>query len=64
MVNKDQQEVLERMAQRVVPAGIMSALRETYKTDEVLSYNVSPETCLDVLLFSIREVLNGSGNPH
>ncbi len=64
VVNKDQQEVLERMAQRVVPAGIMSALRETYKTDEVLSYNVSPETCLDVLLFSIREVLNGSGNPH
>ena len=64
VVNKDQQEVLEHMAQRVVPAGIMSALRETYKTDEVLSYNVSPETCLDVLLFSIREVLNGSGNPH
>lgn len=64
VVNKDQQEVLERMAKRVVPAGIMSALRETYKTDEVLSYNVSPETCLDVLLFSIREVLNGSGNPH
>lgn len=64
IVNVDQREVLERAAQNVTPAGIMSALREAYKTDETLSYNVSPETCLDVLLFSIREVLNGSGNPH
>lgn len=64
VVNIDQREVLQRVAQKVAPASIMSALREAYKTDETLSYNVSPETCLDVLLFSIREVLNGSGNPH
>ena len=64
VVNIDQREVLQRVAQKVTPASIMSALREAYKTDETLSYNVSPETCLDVLLFSIREVLNDSGNPH
>lgn len=64
IVNIDQREVLQRVAQKVTPASTMSALREAYKTDETLSYNVSPETCLDVLLFSIREVLNGSGNPH
>lgn len=64
IVNIDQREVLQRVAQKVTPASIMSALREAYKTDETLSYNVSPVTCLDVLLFSIREVLNGSGNPH
>lgn len=64
VVNIDQREVLQRVAQKVTPASIMSALREAYKTDETLSYNVSSETCLDVLLFSIREVLNGSGNPH
>lgn len=64
VVNIDQREVLQRVAQKVTPASIMSALREAYKTDETLSYNVSPETCLDVLLFSLREVLNGSGNPH
>ncbi len=64
IVNIDQREVLQRVAQKVTPASIMRALREAYKTDETLSYNVSPETCLDVLLFSIREVLNGSGNPH
>ncbi len=62
VVNIDQREVLQRVAQKVTPASIMSALREAYKTDETLSYNVSPETCLDVLLFSIRKVLHGSGS--
>ena len=42
----------------------LRALREAYKTDEALSYNVSPETCLDTLLFTIREVLHGSGNTY
>lgn len=64
VINVDQRQALEIAAQKVIPAGIMSALREAYKTDEALSYNVSPETCLDALLFSIREVLHGSGNSH
>ena len=64
VINVDQKRVLEIAAQKVTPVGIMDALREAYKTDEALSYNVSPETCLDALLFSIREVLHGSGNPH
>lgn len=64
VINVDQRQALEIAAQKVTPAGIMSALREAYKTDEALSYNVSPETCLDALLFSIREVLYGSGNSH
>ena len=64
VINVDQRQALEIAAQKVTPAGIMSALREAYKTDEALSYNVSPETCLDALLFSIRDVLHGSGNSH
>ncbi len=64
VINVDQKRALEIAAQKVAPVGIMDALREAYKTDEALSYNVSPETCLDALLFSIREVLHGSGNPH
>lgn len=64
VINVDQRQALEIAAQKVTPSGIMSALREAYKTDEALSYNVSPETCLDALLFSIREVLHGSGNSH
>lgn len=64
VINVDQKRALEIAAQKVTPVGIMDALREACKTDEALSYNVSPETCLDALLFSIREVLHGSGNPH
>ena len=36
IVNIDQREVLQRVAQKVTPASIMSALREAYKTDERL----------------------------
>lgn len=64
IINVDQRSALEAAATRVSAAGIMGALREAYKTDEALRYNVSTETCLDALLFSIREVLHGSGNPH
>ena len=64
VINVDQRPALEKAAHGVSIAGIMGALREAYRTDEALSYNVSPETCLDALLFSIREVLHGSGNPH
>ena len=64
MVNIDQRPAVEAAAARVNVEGLMRALREAYKTDEALSYNVSPETCLDTLLFTIREVLHGSGNTH
>lgn len=64
VINVDQREALESAARKMSYEGVMSALREAYRTDEALSYNVSPETCMDALLFSIREVLHGSGNPH
>lgn len=64
MVNIDQRSAVEAAAARVNVEGLMRALREAYKTDEALSYNVSPETCLDTLLFTIREVLHGSGNTY
>ena len=64
VINIDQREALESAARKMSYEGVMSALREAYRTDEALSYNVSPETCMDALLFSIREVLHGSGNPH
>ena len=64
VVNIDQLAAIETAAAWVDVEGLMRALREAYKTDEALSYNVSPETCLDTLLFTIREVLHGSGNTH
>lgn len=64
VVNVDQRASIDAAAAQVGPARIVDALREAYRTDEALRYNVSPETCLDTLLFSIREVLHGSGSPH
>lgn len=64
VVNVDQRPAIEAAAFMAEPAALMGALREAYRTDEAVRYNVSPETCLDALLFSIREVLHGSGSSH
>lgn len=64
IVNVDQRDVITQIAQHIDEAELMDAFREAYRMDEAIAYNVSPETCLDALLFSIREVLHGSGNPH
>lgn len=64
VVNVDALDAINQAAQRASMPGIMNALREAYRTDEALSYNVSPETCLDTLLFSIREVLHGQGSDY
>lgn len=58
IVNADRATAIEALAARVDQAALIGALRETYKTDEAIAYNVSPETCIDALLFSIREVLH------
>lgn len=39
---------------------LTTALAKVDDCDEALAYNVSPETCIDALLFDVREVLNGS----
>ncbi len=64
VVNVDRREGIERAAQRTNLACLVRALDEAYKTDEAIAYNVSPETCLDTLLFTIREVVYGSGSSH
>lgn len=63
VVNTDALPVLNDAAAHASVEGVVFALREAYRTDEALRYNVSPETCIDALLFSIREVLHGSGCP-
>ena len=64
IINVDARDAIETAALRTDAPALLGALREAYRTDEALRYNVSPETCFDALLFSIREVLNGSGSPH
>lgn len=63
VVNTDALPALNDAAAHASVESVVFALREAYRTDEALRYNVSPETCIDALLFSIREVLHGSGCP-
>ena len=62
IVNVDCREYLLQIAPRIDASSLVGVLRETYRCDEAIAYNVSPETCLDVLLFEIRKVLHGSGS--
>lgn len=60
VINEDVREgIVEAAAATDVP-GVTAALRAADKTDEAIAYNVSPETCIDVLLLQIREVLYGT----
>jgi DNA polymerase-3 subunit delta' len=43
---------------------VARALRAVDEADESISYNVSLETCIDVLLFDIREALYETHSPH
>ena len=62
IVNVDCREYLLQIAPRIDASSLVGVLREAYRCDEAIAYNVSPETCLDVLLFEIRKVLHGSGS--
>ena len=60
IVNEDRRAGIEAAALRVKPAALVRALRAHARCDEAIRYNVSPETCIDVLLLQIREELYGS----
>lgn len=64
VVNVDDLEVIDSVAANTTPAALVRALRQAEKTDEAIRYNVSPETCMDVLLFTIRKAIYGSGCSH
>ena len=65
MVNVDRRRRgIERAAQDETLRALVRALDEAYKTDEAIAYNVSPETCLDTLLFTIREGVYWFGSSH
>lgn len=60
VVNIDARPALQAAAQQADAARICRALQAVDEADQALAYNVSPETCLDVLLFDIREALYGT----
>lgn len=61
VINTDFLAEVRAAALDVDVATVAYALRRIEETEQALDYNVSPETCLDAMLFQVREVFNGSG---
>ena len=59
VINTDAAPAIEEAAQAAEPPRIAAALVCVDETDTAIRYNVSPETCVDVMLFTIREELYG-----
>ncbi len=63
VVNVDVRESIERAAAQTTPPSIVAALSAAQEMKDAIAYNVSPETCIDVMLFEVREALYGSYRP-
>ena len=61
VVNLDAREAVAAVAARADEARLAAALAAVRRCNQAIAYNVSPETCLDALLFEVKEVLDGSG---
>lgn len=64
VINEDVQMAIDDAAARTDEAKAAHVLALAREADEAIAYNVSPETCLDALLFEIREGLYGTGSTH
>ena len=64
VINYDVLEEATSVAALVDEPRVVRALQAVEAFDEALSYNVSPETCLDALLFEIGEALYGTHSPY
>lgn len=62
VVNLDAREAIGRVAAAADEARLAAALAAVRRCNQAIAYNVSPETCLDALLFEMKEVLDGSGH--
>ncbi|MEG0070844.1 MAG: AAA family ATPase [Raoultibacter sp.] len=60
VINIDTIRQIEDAAARTDAPHAVRALEAVRHTHEAITYNVSPETCIDVMLFEIREVLYGT----
>ena len=60
VINVDVQEGIEEAAMHTNEANVTCALLCVSKSDDAIAYNVSPETCLDALLFEVRDALFAS----
>ena len=55
----DARAALEDAARTTDEARVAEALAAVRRCDEAISYNVSPETCIDCLLLEVRDALYG-----
>ncbi len=62
VINKDVRISIQEAASHADEAQAAAALAACDRADKAFSYNVSPETCLDAMLFEIREVLYGTSS--
>ncbi len=60
VINTDVVASINEAAAQTGEARVARALEACTQADRAIAYNVSPETCIDALLFEIREVLYGS----
>ncbi len=58
-VNADAADAIAAAAARTDEARVAAALVAVDESSAALSYNVSPETCIDAMLFQVRDTLYG-----
>lgn len=59
IINIDAREALNKAAAHTNEAQVAEALSAVLRCDEAISYNVSPETCLDAMLMEVKYSLYG-----
>lgn len=64
IINIDIKKELIEAAYKTNEARVVQALEAARRCNEAIAYNVSPETCLDALLFEIRKVLYATDSTH
>ncbi len=61
VVNADVRDTLVSLFSGADAGRLAAAAAKVDECERALAYNVSPETCIDALLFDVREVVHGSG---
>lgn len=57
VINRDHRDAMEEVGAVITPAAVATALRAVRETRRRISYNVSPQLAVEVMLFDVREVL-------
>ena len=64
VVNADVRPSIEEAAARTDVARAAAAIAAVRRCDVAISYNVSPETCIDAMLLEVRDILYGRALPN